>query len=89
MNHQGVREARGAQYFPTYADNFAVGYSETGAACFAFSLLPLPLSLSLSLSPCFSCLLTFIYIYIQGFTKNLTMPRERWYGFIKDYEGGT
>lgn len=25
----------------------------------------------------------------QGFTKNQTMERERWYGFIKDYDGGT
>jgi histone acetyltransferase len=25
----------------------------------------------------------------QGFTKELTMERERWHGYIKDYDGGT
>ena len=25
----------------------------------------------------------------QGFTKEITLDRDRWYGFIKDYDGGT
>jgi N-acetylglutamate synthase-like GNAT family acetyltransferase len=25
----------------------------------------------------------------QGFTKNISMPKERWFGYIKDYDGGT
>lgn len=25
----------------------------------------------------------------QGFTKEITMPREQWVGYIKDYDGGT
>jgi hypothetical protein len=25
----------------------------------------------------------------QGFTKEITMPREEWVGYIKDYDGGT
>lgn len=29
------------------------------------------------------------YFRKQGFTKHVTMPRDRWKGFIKDYEGGT
>mgnify|MGYP006092108451 FL=1 len=29
------------------------------------------------------------YFEKQGFVKQLTMPRERWNGFIKDYDGGT
>lgn len=29
------------------------------------------------------------YFQKQGFTKNLMMPRERWQGYIKDYDGGT
>jgi len=29
------------------------------------------------------------YFSKQGFTKHLTMPREQWHGFIKDYDGGT
>jgi histone acetyltransferase len=29
------------------------------------------------------------YFSKQGFTKTLTMPRERWHGYIKDYDGGT
>lgn len=29
------------------------------------------------------------YFSKQGFTKALSMPRERWHGFIKDYDGGT
>lgn len=26
---------------------------------------------------------------LQGFTREITLPRERWVGFIKDYDGGT
>ena len=29
------------------------------------------------------------YFEKQGFVKQLTMPRTRWHGFIKDYDGGT
>jgi len=29
------------------------------------------------------------YFRKQGFTKNLTLPPERWKGWIKDYDGGT
>ena len=29
------------------------------------------------------------YFSKQGFTKGITMPRERWHGYIKDYDGGT
>lgn len=29
------------------------------------------------------------YFKKQGFTKEITLPRERWVGYIKDYEGGT
>ncbi|GBG34383.1 Histone acetyltransferase GCN5 [Hondaea fermentalgiana] len=29
------------------------------------------------------------YFRKQGFTKTITMPRERWRGYIKDYDGGT
>ena len=29
------------------------------------------------------------YFQKQGFTKYLTMPRERWVGYIKEYDGGT
>ena len=29
------------------------------------------------------------YFKKQGFTKTISMPRERWVGFIKDYDGGT
>lgn len=29
------------------------------------------------------------YFQKQGFTKTLSMPKERWVGFIKDYDGGT
>ena len=25
----------------------------------------------------------------QGFTKGTTSPKEMWYGYIKDYDGGT
>jgi histone acetyltransferase len=25
----------------------------------------------------------------QGFTREITLPRDRWVGFIKDYDGGT
>ncbi len=26
---------------------------------------------------------------VQGFTKGTMAPTERWYGYIKDYDGGT
>jgi histone acetyltransferase len=29
------------------------------------------------------------YFQKQGFTKTVAMPRERWVGYIKDYDGGT
>mmetsp|Transcript_8638 Transcript_8638/g.11275 ORF Transcript_8638/g.11275 Transcript_8638/m.11275 type:complete len:309 (+) Transcript_8638:14-940(+) len=29
------------------------------------------------------------YFEKQGFSKVLLLPRERWYGYIKDYDGGT
>jgi len=29
------------------------------------------------------------YFRKQGFTRAITMPRERWRGYIKDYDGGT
>eukprot|EP00898_Chlorokybus_atmophyticus_P004336 jgi/Chlat1/4903/Chrsp31S04819 len=29
------------------------------------------------------------YFAKQGFTKEITMERERWHGYIKDYDGGT
>lgn len=29
------------------------------------------------------------YFRKQGFTKNVSMPKERWKGYIKDYDGGT
>ncbi|KAK9831383.1 hypothetical protein WJX81_008254 [Elliptochloris bilobata] len=29
------------------------------------------------------------YFEKQGFTKEVTMPRHRWVGYIKDYDGGT
>lgn len=27
--------------------------------------------------------------HFQGFTREITLPRERWVGYIKDYDGGT
>lgn len=64
----------GMQHFLTYADNFAVGY-------FQKQVRDLLLILSPSVKRLTRC--------AQGFTKNLTMPRDNWYGYIKDYEGGT
>lgn len=29
------------------------------------------------------------YFRKQGFTQKISMPKEKWFGFIKDYEGGT
>lgn len=29
------------------------------------------------------------YFQKQGFSKHISMPRERWFGYIKDYDGGT
>uniref|UniRef100_A0A3B0MIB7 histone acetyltransferase n=1 Tax=Theileria annulata TaxID=5874 RepID=A0A3B0MIB7_THEAN len=29
------------------------------------------------------------YFKKQGFSLKITMPRERWFGYIKDYDGGT
>lgn len=29
------------------------------------------------------------YFQKQGFSKNIAMPKERWVGYIKDYDGGT
>ncbi|KAK1443120.1 geranylgeranyl transferase type beta subunit like protein [Babesia gibsoni] len=29
------------------------------------------------------------YFRKQGFSQKITMPKERWFGYIKDYDGGT
>ena len=29
------------------------------------------------------------YFQKQGFSKHVAMPKDRWVGFIKDYDGGT
>ncbi|KAL8437837.1 hypothetical protein ACSSS7_000718 [Eimeria intestinalis] len=29
------------------------------------------------------------YFKKQGFTQKISMPKEKWFGYIKDYEGGT
>lgn len=29
------------------------------------------------------------YFAKQGFTKEINMPKDRWVGYIKDYDGGT
>ncbi|KAF8817954.1 histone lysine acetyltransferase GCN5-A, partial [Cardiosporidium cionae] len=29
------------------------------------------------------------YFRKQGFTQKITMPKDRWFGYIKDYDGGT
>ena len=29
------------------------------------------------------------YFQKQGFSKHIAMPKERWFGYIKDYDGGT
>ena len=29
------------------------------------------------------------YFKKQGFSKQISQPRDRWFGFIKDYDGGT
>jgi histone acetyltransferase len=29
------------------------------------------------------------YFQKQGFSKTIAMPKERWFGYIKDYDGGT
>lgn len=29
------------------------------------------------------------YFQKQGFSRHVAMPKERWVGFIKDYDGGT
>jgi histone acetyltransferase len=29
------------------------------------------------------------YFQRQGFSKSIVMPKERWFGYIKDYDGGT
>ena len=29
------------------------------------------------------------YFQKQGFSKQVVMPKDRWVGYIKDYDGGT
>lgn len=30
-----------------------------------------------------------VFLALQGFTKEITLDRDRWVGYIKDYDGGT
>ncbi len=38
---------------------------------------------------CFCFSVTLFLNYCQGFTKSVSLPRDRWVGYIKDYDGGT
>lgn len=66
------------EHFMTYADNYAIGYFKKQVSN-VFSLLCTRCNFS-TLSSGFSS---------QGFTKEITLPRPVWVGYIKDYEGGT
>jgi len=62
-------------HFLTYADNYAVGY-------FKKQVRPSQNSRIFRLDSCCAC-------GVQGFSKEITLDRSVWAGYIKDYEGGT
>ena len=78
MNHlkQHVKK-QGIEYFVTYADNYAIGYFKKQAR---LRQLAMPTGFRVT-RDCVSS--------EQGFSKTITMAKERWYGYIKDYDGGT
>ena len=64
------------RHFLTYADNYAIGYfKKQVGSCSSPSYQPRYL-ITRSL-------------FRQGFTKEITLDRSVWAGYIKDYEGGT
>lgn len=64
------------QHFLTYADNYAIGYFKKQVS-------------AVSHGGIFLCGSTAFYGIQKGFKREITLPRELWVGYIKDYEGGT
>jgi len=74
MNHLKEHvKTEGIDYFLTYAFGFHVGKPST---MFVAS---------------FRCADNYAIGYFkkQGFTQHITMPKDRWFGYIKDYDGST
>jgi histone acetyltransferase len=63
----------GMMYFLTYADNYAVGYFKKQVRTLYYACYFHP----------------FTWLALQGFSKEITLDRTIWAGYIKDYEGGT
>jgi hypothetical protein len=38
---------------------------------------------------CSACCVCLLLQPLQGFTREITLPRDRWVGFFKDYDGGS
>lgn len=75
MNHlkDHVKGVSDVMHFLTYADNYAIGYFKKQVGA-----EQLVAAFRLTWSR-----------YRQGFSKEITLDRSIWVGYIKDYEGGT
>lgn len=65
--------------FLTYADEYAIGYFKKQVGSFA----------SVCLSFKILVFLTFSLFQLQGFSKDIKVPKAKYVGYIKDYEGAT
>lgn len=86
MNHvkDWVRTAHpGVKHFLTYADNYAFGYFKKQVKRHQPGIKRSALETGSDGA------LTRSSFGFQGFTKEITLPRSYWAGYIKDYEGAT
>lgn len=66
--------------FLTYADEYAIGYFKKQVGSFA------SVRFSFKMHVFF---LTFSLFQLQGFSKDIKVPKAKYVGYIKDYEGAT
>ena len=72
----------------TYADSTATGYFKKQVSC----LFVFPVSFKVKITfVLVHHLFSFMYIIlcIQGFSKDIKLPRVKFVGYIKNYEGAT
>ena len=88
MNHLKEHvKTEGIEYFLTYADNYAIG--KCAVQCWPLTAMVRDLLLIRWLVGGTSRRVPAGYFKKQGFTKQVSMLRQCWYGYIKDYDGGT
>lgn len=72
--------------FLTYADEYAIGYFKKQVGCFMNMSLNFKTNVFYFL---FGPLMYRTSFQFQGFSKDIKVPKAKYVGYIKDYEGAT